>query len=447
MNEDSPPSCNSSIFDDSSQLLTSDSDDGGEAGVETRLEQKAKRRKLLKMLLAARWRSQKSRSKKWSPPRLIWADYVAELTHQNEFTVTFRMSFQSFCKLVELLRVKLTVDERQGNRSSESSGCILPELVVAMSLRWLAGGQWPDIKKVYGVSRSHFFFLRIRFLDAVMECSELEIQLPDCTDIEALEVLASQFEAQSSQSVFRGCVGALDGLTALIKAPTALEAENVLCFYSGHYKHDALNVQAMCDHRGKFLFFSVTAPGSCPDGSALALTSLQQWIESLPFGFYVVADNAYVISEHTLIPFSGSQRDVPQHSCYNYLLSQLRIRIEQAFGQYSVKWRIIRKPLETSLTTSSKVLTACARLHNFIIDNDWQQDEIITSADVVGSLSEIYRPSLSRFETQQGVSFLRDNIVSHIEENGYRRPAYNRHRNDGVAALSFEVYEDRHSLM
>jgi hypothetical protein len=140
-----------------------------------------------------------------------------------------------------------------------------------------------------------------------------------------------------------------------------------------------------------------------------------------------------------LIPFSGSQQSVPQDSCYNYFLSQLRIRVEQAFGQYSVKWRIIRKPLDTCLATSSRILTACARLHNFIIDNDWEQcNEEITAADVVGSLSEIYHASLSSFETQPGASFLRDNIVSYIEENGYRRPSYNRLRNDG---LNFEVYE------
>ena len=372
------------------------------------------------------------RSIRWSPPRLIWSDYVAELTHQNEFNVTFRMSISSFNKLVDLLRLELLVDESQSHRASSGSGPVLPELVVAMSLRWLAGGQWQDIKKVYGVSRSHFYFLRRKFMNAIMACPTLKIRLPDSSDIDALQKLASQFEATASRPVFRGCVGALDGLTALIKAPSSNEAENVLAFYSGHYKHDSLNVQAMSNHCGKFLYFAVAAPGSFPDAKALALTQLQQWIDSLPHGFYVLADNAYIISEHVLIPFSGSQRNVPQNSCYNYFLSQLRIRIEQAFGQYSVKWRIIRKPLETSLATSSLILTTCARLHNFIIDNDWQCNEEITVSDVVGNLSEIFRPSLSHFHSQPGASFLRDMVVSYIEENGYRRPSYNRLRNEGV---------------
>ena len=100
------------------------------------------------------------------------------------------------------------------------------------------------------------------------------------------------------------------------------------------------------------------------------------------------------------------------------------------------------------MATSSKILNACTRLHNFIIDNDWQCDEMISAGDIVGTLSEVYHPSLSTFETQPGVSFIRDNIVSHIEENGYRRPSYNRnHTNDGVGALRFEVYEVQNHLM
>ena len=177
------------------------------------------------------------------------------------------------------------------------------------------------------------------------------------------------------------------------------------------------------------------------------MIKLQKWVDSLPPGFYVVADNAYILSEHMLIPFSGSLRQVPEHSTYNYFLSQLRIRVEQAFGQYSVKWRIICKPLETKLLTSSIVLTTCARLHNCIIDNNWLHDEEITSEDVVGNLNEIYQPSLRKFCCPLGASFLRDIIVKHIEQNGYRRPSYNRTRNaEQEDLVNFKVYETLHLM-
>ncbi|KAI2508591.1 nuclease [Fragilaria crotonensis] len=412
-----------------------------------KMDHKNHRKKLryLLYLLLIRRQHLCQRQPKFAPPRLVWTDYVSQLVQQNEFSVTFRMSLVAFNKLVDILRDDLEVHLHQALRSSKKNGPIQPELVVAMSLRWLAGGQWQDIKKVYGVSKGHFYYLRSKFMNAVVGCPTLEIRLPDSSDIEGLQRLALQFEATASSPVLIGCVGALDGLTVFVNSPTASEAENVLAYYSGHYKHDSLNVQALSDYRGKFLYFAVAAPGSFPDSSALALTRLKNWIDSLPSGFYVVADNAYIISEHVLVPFSGIQRHVPQNSSYNYFLSQLRIRVEQAFGQFSVKWRIIRKPLETRLRTSSILLCTCARLHNFIIDTDWQGNEEVTSADVVGNLNEIYRPNLTPFRSQPGTSFLRDMIVKHIEENGYRRPCYNRLRNDDSNStstlLNFEEYE------
>ena len=78
---------------------------------------------------------------------------------------------------------------------------------------------------------------------------------------------------------------------------------------------------------------------------------------------------------------------------------------------------------------TEKDLDSLCTTPQFYHENDWQQcNEEITAADVVGSLSGIHHPSLSTFEIQAGVSFLRDNIVTHIEENGYCRPSYSRHR-------------------
>jgi hypothetical protein len=102
-----------------------------------------------------------------------------------------------------------------------------------------------------------------------------------------------------------------------------------------------------------------------------------------------------MILEHMLIPFSGTQQHDQQNSSYNYFLSQLRIHVKQAFDQFTGKWRIFCKPLKTRLKTSSILVSACARLHNFIIDNNWQFNEEVTSADVVGNLNELYRPNLT----------------------------------------------------
>ena len=43
-------------------------------------------------------------------------------------------------------------------------------------------------------------------------------------------------------------------------------------------------------------------------------------IENLPLGSYVIGDNAYVCTEHLLMPFTGEQQHFPKNNTFNYLL-------------------------------------------------------------------------------------------------------------------------------
>ena len=62
-------------------------------------------------------------------------------------------------------------------------------------------------------------------------------------------------------------------------------------------------------------------------------SSLPDMVEALPFTRYVVGDNAYTPSEHVLVPFAGADKTDPLKDTYNFHLSQVRIRIEMAFGR------------------------------------------------------------------------------------------------------------------
>ena len=94
---------------------------------------------------------------------------------------------------------------------------------------------------------------------------------------------------------------------------------------------------------------------------ALPLAKQNNQIDALPSGFDVVVDNAYMISEHLLIPLSGSHQ---QH-----------VHITVPTTTWGVVWN---KTLVFFLSqgglsaTSSILLGTCARLHNLIIINDWQ---------------------------------------------------------------------------
>jgi hypothetical protein len=122
-----------------------------------------------------------------------------------------------------------------------------------------------------------------------------------------------------------------------------------------------LNCQAICDSKLRFLFFAVIAPGQTNDAVAYELTNLRDVIEKFAPGAFIAGDAAYLLTEHLLVPYTGTDKQNPDKDSYNFYLSQLRIRIEMSFGMLTTKWRILRRKLETSLVTSSKILECCAR--------------------------------------------------------------------------------------
>ena len=226
-------------------------------------------------------------------------------------------------------------------KSLNSSGAnepIFPELVLAMSLRWLAGGSYIDIKDKYGMSKSSVYRLRDMFLDAVIDCKALQIRFPT-TEAEICDA-ARRFQSRSSEEVMRGCIGAIDGILIKIKQPTLKETRNLCAFFSGHYQHMGLNVQAVVDSCLRFTFVCIAAPRSASDMTAIRRSSLLGLLQKLPPCFYAVGDATYMSTEHILVPHTGSNRDDPYKMPFDYFLSQLRIRIEQAFGLLTTKWGI-----------------------------------------------------------------------------------------------------------
>jgi hypothetical protein len=385
------------------------------------------------------------RNFKWQTQRLLWEDHVAKLRHSNEFTKTYRMTYDTFQKLLEILRSKITVDYMLSRNSVPGTDPIYPELVMHLAIRWLAGGMFGDIRDASGVSTPSIYRLLYRFLDAVLTAEELRIKFP--TEPDEIDAAASAFESKSTHGVMNGCVGALDGLLVHISQPKGKEVKNIRSYYSGHYCCFGMNVQAVCDHRLRFIYLCVAGPGRMPDISAYRKSELRKLVEALPPTKYIVADNAYVPTEHLLTPFSGADRKDEGNDIFNFYLSQLRIRIEMAFGLLTTKWRVFRRPMDIRIENVSKVVEACARLHNFIITNDTSEEfadnmidpfPVPDNSRVTLPVGLGYMPTMSDVLVEDnqpiamgGTSFLRQTIRQHIVDNGYQRPTDNIIRNLG----------------
>lgn len=194
--------------------------------------------------------------------------------------------------------------------------------------------------------------------------------------------------------------------------------------------------------------------------NAVKATSFLDLLANVLEPFYVVGDNAYPLGNKLLIPFKGAQRMDLLNSHFNFYLSQVRIKIEQAFGLYTTKWRILRGNLKNcQLKTVKKVIEVCAKLHNFIInvDNPYANQSpsqiqpsietmttnaraggnLVLVEDAMGTRHPGMMPPVAEdpeeiqaiAQAAKAPSLTRDTIMSWMEANAIERPQYNKARN------------------
>jgi DDE superfamily endonuclease len=358
--------------------------------------------------------------------RMLWDEYVLRFsTHPTFIRRHLRMRIKSFYKLLEYIREGLEVDVA---KASSRGGAILPEICLFCTLRWLAGGSYLDIFALTGVSVASFYRVVYRCLRLIIACKELDLKLPR-TEEECVEV-ANGFRSISFNEAIMNCIGAIDGYLLRINTPSKKEAGNVKSYYSGHKQSHGINIQAMCDHHSRFLFFSVAAPGSVNDREAVKESGLLEKLEQLPKEFIVIGDAAYEPSERLVPMFFGIKKQQEDCDAFNFYASQCRIRIEMAFGLMQMKWGILWRPMRVKLDNVKYIVLALARLHNYVInerilDGD-TPEEVGTGTNRVYNQSDVETQNdEARNNHLKGLSIIRDTMVERIVDLKLKRPKNN----------------------
>ncbi len=291
----------------------------------------------------------------------------------------------------------------------------------------MAGGSYHDIRTTAGLSRASFYRCIYRGIDAINSCPQLQLKFP--FTLSELHQTATDFEGHSAHGIFNGCVGALDGWLCRVRVPSANEAKKVKEYFSGHYQCYGLNIQATCDASCSFTSLSVLCPGGTSDSKAFYSSTTYNLVEQLPEGFYILADNAYCLSSTLLIPYSGREKQDKSKDAFNFFLSQLRIRIEQAFGLLVTKWRVFKKPIELALWRTSLLIESTFRLHNFCIK---QRETKV--ANLVGRDPSDFAPNYTEYldpldEGGNRCHTVCQAVLQQLKSDGRRRPQYNVDRN------------------
>ena len=179
----------------------------------------------------------------YTPPReyvrMDWGRAEMLFLSDAEFRRIYRMSRASFNTLLQMIRPYL---KKETTRLGEKVKPIIPELRLAITLRYLAGGNVNDLLRLYGVSLRSLYSCVWEAIDAI---NTVLGKVTDFSDPVTLQRLEQGFASKSSMQSIRGCIGAIDGLHIKIKAPQRRHGvDNPRSYYArkGFY---SLNLQAV----------------------------------------------------------------------------------------------------------------------------------------------------------------------------------------------------------
>eukprot|EP00918_Siedleckia_nematoides_P075319 GHVU01164833.1.p1 GENE.GHVU01164833.1~~GHVU01164833.1.p1 ORF type:complete len:255 (-),score=12.36 GHVU01164833.1:284-1048(-) len=159
-------------------------------------------------------------------PRLQWEPHLTALIQESRgsFDRLYRMCVHDFMRLRDMLHPFLQRSDRMA-RVRCGVPAIDSTVVLHCLLRWLAGGNYLDIRIVAGISVASFYRLLHAGMEAVLACDELSFHLP--ATAHEIACATSAFRSLSTHDVVRGCVGALDGWLCPIVTPATFETGHV----------------------------------------------------------------------------------------------------------------------------------------------------------------------------------------------------------------------------
>jgi hypothetical protein len=257
-----------------------------------------------------------------------------------------------------------------GTKAVNSSGAAVPlKTRLAVTLRWLAGGSYLDLRFAWGLGISTFYDsdhgILWRTLQVLDEIYRMGFPADDENKLEEL----SQGFSFHSNGILDGCVLALDGFGVSTRAPYESEVvrQKVYWFSKSGF---AIIVLAGCDMNARFICASCIHSGSTNDIVAWQDTLLFQMLEvdkELPEKYFFIGDEAFNTTQQFLSPWPGRGLDIYKDS-FNYWLSYSRQAIERAFGmlaqQFGIFWRIFR----FSFDRWPLVVMVSMKLHNLCLD-------------------------------------------------------------------------------
>ncbi|XP_072141350.1 uncharacterized protein [Dermacentor andersoni] len=290
-----------------------------------------------------------------------WFEDTVPCLGDGHFKQGFRVSPATFRYLVDCLRPSL---ERVTTNMRE---CIAVEKVVAIGLFKLwSVAEDRVVATVFGVGRSTVNGIYREFCEAVISVLEkdwLKMLRPADMDEHIREFMAV--------CDFPQAVGALDGCHFPVSPPE----EHATDYYNYKGWHSII-LLALVDHKYRFRYINVGAPGRSHDSHVYRMSSLSQMVASPLFKApaaaiggvavppLILCDQAFPLTPNLIKPFGHNGPLNEDQRTFNYHISRARRIVENAFGRLKARFRFTSKRMECDIDNARLVIRACCVLNN-----------------------------------------------------------------------------------
>ena len=293
-----------------------------------------------------------------------WHKFIDEDLTPAEFRGAYgvaRGTFESILQNIRHLIVKPV-----GWGGVRNSNVMLPEIKLAITLRWLRGGSYRDLMPLYGCAPTTFYNTAYAVCEAICVTYYLELHgaVSDFmvhADGTRLKAIAAGF-GRHSGGIIGNAIGAIDGVQIAIKKPSLKEVPNPTAYYNrkGWF---AINVQAIADSTGRIIWASIKAPGAMHDSGAFEITDFHRTISYGISPYHLVGDDAYSNSHMMLCPIPGVLAPGSKEDAFNYYQSLTRISVERGTPTRARPTPVIRPSPLLSAPSSPSTL-----MHSFRYD-------------------------------------------------------------------------------
>ncbi|XP_075734032.1 uncharacterized protein LOC119165503 [Rhipicephalus microplus] len=290
-----------------------------------------------------------------------WFEDTLPLLGYGHFKQCFRVSPATFRFIVDSLRPSL---ERVTTNMRE---CIAVEKVVAIGLFKLCSvAEDRVVASVFGVGRSTVNGIYKEFCEAIVSVLE-----SDWIKMLSPSEMAEHIREFMAVSDFPQAVGALDGCHFPVSPPQ--EHATDYYNYKGWY---SIILLALVDHKYRFRFINVGAPGRCHDSHVYQMSSLSGMVKGPLFKApvatiggvavppLVLCDQAFPLTPNLIKPFGHNTPLSAEQKNFNYHISRVRRVVENAFGRLKARFRFTSKRMECDIANARLVIRACCVLNN-----------------------------------------------------------------------------------